>query len=174
MEEAKVAEIKDRVRHLSYRRREMKFLDNEEEQLKENLYISFMRFHERRHSFGTRRIHENFLKEKDAFVSSLITNVIKDLLFSELKNPVSKYWDEIDYKFAIYACNEYDSFYNMSPRDTPSSYIIMNDITTRMESKMNIDDEAGSSTSATLTMSEENLGMNENSEEMLPSEDIRG
>jgi len=43
-----------------------------------------------------------------------------------------------------------------------------------MESKMNIDDEAGSSTSATLTMSEENLGMNENSEEMLPSEDIRG
>uniref|UniRef100_A0A1I8BJP0 Uncharacterized protein n=1 Tax=Meloidogyne hapla TaxID=6305 RepID=A0A1I8BJP0_MELHA len=139
----------------------------DEKQLKADLYSAFIQHHRKRYpQISIGRIHEHFLKERNALGRQAIVDVVKNELYSALGHPRSKYWEQIDLSiFAIDICC-YAQFIPSKKKRETSPVIIMNDITKRVESQLNIQSALGAEECAGTSTSTSNA--DDNIERVIP------
>nr|CAD2196980.1 unnamed protein product [Meloidogyne enterolobii] len=123
-----ICELNGSVKRFSRQIIMLEGVKQESKELKNNLYNAFMRHHERRYPLiSTSRVHEYLLKERNALARIAVTEVVKDELYHELQNPLSKFWQQIDLESAINICYfDTDLGKIVPPEDKESPIIFMN------------------------------------------------
>uniref|UniRef100_A0A915P943 Uncharacterized protein n=1 Tax=Meloidogyne floridensis TaxID=298350 RepID=A0A915P943_9BILA len=97
--------LKENIISFSKQRSLFENVQHDQKKLKNFLYAAFMQFHEKRHPLiSTSRVHEYLLKERNALARIAITEIVKDELYYELYDPLSKFWHQIDPEMAINIC----------------------------------------------------------------------
>nr|CAD2176394.1 unnamed protein product [Meloidogyne enterolobii] len=149
--EVAIESLKEKRIRLAHQLEVLMGIELDEKQLKEDFYAAFIKHHRKQYPQITiGRIHEYFLKQRNALGRQAIVDVVKDELYTALGNPNSQFWEQIDLETAIDICC-YARYIDPKKRRENSPIIIMNDITKRVESQLNINEE-GEGTSGTITM----------------------
>uniref|UniRef100_A0A914MC23 Uncharacterized protein n=1 Tax=Meloidogyne incognita TaxID=6306 RepID=A0A914MC23_MELIC len=159
-------ELKEKRTRLARKLVQLHGAEYDEKQLKSDLYNAFIQHHRNRFpQIGLVRIHEHFLKERQALGRQAIVDVVKNELYSALGHPNSKYWEQIDLQSAIDVCC-YRRYIPSKKKREISPVIIMNDITKRLESQLNIETHAsqdladgGEGPSSTTTNAQDNVSI---------------
>uniref|UniRef100_A0A1I8B7B9 DNA-directed DNA polymerase n=1 Tax=Meloidogyne hapla TaxID=6305 RepID=A0A1I8B7B9_MELHA len=111
-------------------------------QLKTDLYNAFIGFHRAQNpQIPISRIHEYFLKERNAMARKAIIDAVKDELWCALGHPLSKYWNQVNLEMAIdiyYYEPSLHQYILPDKKREKSPVIKMRDITKQMESMLNI------------------------------------
>ncbi|CAK5121197.1 unnamed protein product [Meloidogyne enterolobii] len=143
--------LKEKRKQLAQQMEAFMGIEFDEKQLKEDLYAAFIKHHRKQFPQITiGRIHEYFLKQRNALGRQAIVDVVKDELYTALGNPNSQFWGQIDLETAIDICC-YARYIDPNKRRENSPVIVMNDITKRVESQLNINEE-GEGSSGTFNM----------------------
>nr|CAD2203284.1 unnamed protein product [Meloidogyne enterolobii] len=136
-------ELKEKRRRLARQLEQLFDAEYDEKQLKLDLYAAFIQHHRNRYpQISLSRIHEHFLKERHAMGRQAIVDVVKNELYYALGHTNSKYWGQIDMQSAIDVCC-YRNYIPTKKKRENSPVIIMNDITKRLESQLNIETPEG-------------------------------
>uniref|UniRef100_A0A914M8Z5 Uncharacterized protein n=1 Tax=Meloidogyne incognita TaxID=6306 RepID=A0A914M8Z5_MELIC len=159
-------ELKEKRSRLARKLVQLHGAEYDEKQLKADLYNAFIQHHRNRYpQIGLSRIHEHFLNERQALGRQAIVDVVKNELYSALGHPNSKYWEQIDLQSAIDVCC-YRRYIPSKKKREISPVIIMNDITKRLESQLNIETQAsqdladgGEGTSSTSTHAQDKVSI---------------
>nr|CAD2155659.1 unnamed protein product [Meloidogyne enterolobii] len=164
--EVAIESLKEKRIRLAHQLEVLMGIELDEKQLKEDFYAAFIKHHRKQYPQITiGRIHEYFLKQRNALGRQAIVDVVKDELYTALGNPNSQFWEQIDLETAIDICC-YARYIDPKKCRENSPIIIMNDITKRVESQLNINED-GEGTSGTITMEHaEVANIFENNEDM--------
>nr|CAD2203423.1 unnamed protein product [Meloidogyne enterolobii] len=136
-------ELKEKRRRLPRQLEQLFDAEYDEKQLKSDLYNAFIQHQRNRYpQISLSKIHEHFLKERHAMGRQAIVDVVKNELYYALGHTNSKYWGQIDLQSAIDVCS-YRNYIPSKKKRENSPVIIMNDITKRLESQLNIETPEG-------------------------------